>query len=322
MSRSMLYAFDGTWNDDSNPDTWTNVYRLATCLHREHVRYFAGVGSWSDSGGSLMKRLFGGAFGAGLSDIVRGAFSDWRRDRENGVNVIDIIGFSRGAMAAVDFAGKIREFERDARVPAAKRMKLRFLGLFDAVDAIGAPDIDWDPFYHRDLPGGKGRFTRAVHAVALHETRTTFQVVDIPGMDAVVGFIGGHSDIGGGWKKRGLSQYTLQWMYDQAAKAGVRWDRDLKHCSAKADDRLLPHRILAAQFRHQPRHWPEHLQVFSGYPHWRRAFDPSNNTLPYYPLMRQVVVSSRIRSSDKRPVPHAPVTAWEFVDPDGYTKEE
>src|SRR5690606_11107473 len=95
-------------------------------------------------------------------------------------------------------------------------VQLRFLGLFDTVDAIGLPDLDWDPFYHQHPPRGKDGFTRAVHAVALHEARAAFQVRDVRGMDAVVGFIGDHSDIGGGCALRGLSEYALCWMSEQA----------------------------------------------------------------------------------------------------------
>jgi len=318
MTRSMLYAFDGTWNDDSNPAAWTHVYRLATCLYRERARYYPGVGSWSDTRGSLVQRLLGGAFANGLAEIIRNAFTDWLRDRENGVTTVDVIGFSRGAMAAIDFAGKIREYERDKRVPVAKRAKLRFIGLFDTVDAIGLPSIDWDPFYYHALPTGKNAFTHAVHAVALHETRTIFQVVDVPGMDLVMGFIGDHSDIGGGWQHQGLSSTVLKWMYDQAESAGIAWDRSLNHVGGKPDDRLLPHRVQAALFTHQPRTWPRNLTVYPDYPHWSQI---SVDALPYYPLLKQVPDHPRYRLASKQPIPQEPAMRWIFTEADRYTKE-
>lgn len=321
MHRSMLYAFDGTWNDDSEPTAWTNVYRLATCRFRERGRYYPGVGSWADAKGSVLTRLIGGAFGNGLSDIIGAAFRDWLRDREHGVTVIDVIGFSRGAMAAIDFAGKIREFERAHRVPSQQRAQLRFLGLLDTVDAIGLPDVDWDPFYHQHPPTGKLGFARAVHAVALHETRATFQVREVHHMDAVVGFIGDHSDIGGGWRQRGLSEYVLRWMFDQAEIAGVDWDRNLRHVSGRTDDRLLPHRVFTSTYRYQPRCWPKGLTVYPRYPHWRRPCDPIAYCLPHYPLLKQVPDHPRKRRNSKQPLPQTPVMKWVFVDPKGFTLE-
>lgn len=318
MTRSMLYAFDGTWNDDSNPAAWTHVYRLATCLYRERARYYPGVGSWGDTRGSLVQRLLGGAFANGLAEIIRHAFTDWLRDRENGVTTIDVIGFSRGAMAAIDFAGKIREYERDQRVPVAKRAILRFIGLFDTVDAIGLTSIDWDPFYYRTLPTGKNAFAHSVHAVALHETRTAFQVVDVPGMDTVMGFIGDHSDIGGGWRHQGLSCTVLSWMYAQAESAGVEWDRSLDHVCGKADDRLLPHRVLAAVFTHQPRMWPRHLTIYPDYPNWR---EPQLEAVLYYPLLIQVPDHPRYRLGSKQPIAQETAMRWVFADLDRYTKE-
>lgn len=317
----MLYAFDGTWNDDSDPAAWTNVYRLATCRFRERGRYYPGVGSWADTRGSILKRLIGGAFGNGLADIIGTAFRDWLRDRDHGVTVVDVIGFSRGAMAAIDFAGKIREYERAEKIPRHKRAQLRFLGLFDTVDAIGLPDLDWDPFYHQRPPMGKDGFTRSVHAVALHEARAAFQVRDVPGMDAVVGFIGDHSDIGGGWARRGLSEYALRWMYEQAEIGGVDWDRDLDHVSGETDDRLLPHRVVTTTYRYQPRQWPKGLAICPGYPHWQRSFDCATGDLPHYPLLKEVPDQPRKRGKGKQPVPQALATKWIFVDPKAFTAE-
>lgn len=309
--RSMLYAFDGTWNDDSDPATWTNVYRLATCAHREHVRYYAGVGSWRDAQGSLGRRLTGGAFAKGLGRIVNQAVADWRRDRAHGVAIIDVIGFSRGAIAALTFANRIREQEDRDDVKAANRCRLRFLGCFDTVDAIGLPDVDWDPTYAKAPPRRDG-FAHAVHAVALHETRATFQVVDVPGMDAVVGFFGGHSDVGGGLAGRGLSDQSLMWMYDQAAAAGRIWDRDLTHLDPRPDPTSTPYRIRGT-YAHQPRRWPRGMTLF--------PYPGSDATLaglragrfPHFPLLKRVT-DHRPLGRGKQPVPQQSGERWIFVE--------
>lgn len=309
--RAMLYAFDGTWNDDSDPVTWTNVYRLVTCAHREHARYYAGVGSWRDAQGSLARRLSGGAFGKGLARIVSQAVADWERDRAHGVTCVDVIGFSRGAIAALTFAQRIRDRETQMGTKPAERCHLRFLGCFDAVDAIGIPDVDWDPTYAKAPPRRDG-FARAVHAVALHETRATFQVVDVPGMDEVIGFHGSHCDVGGGYADRGLSDQSLVWMYDQAAAAGRIWDRDLSHLDPRPDHTQAPRRIRGA-YAHQPRRWPRGLCLFP-YPGLDATLaDLHTGRFPHYPLLRRVV-DRRIHHRGKQPVPQKIGERWVFVD--------
>jgi hypothetical protein len=41
------------------------------------------------------------------------------------------------------------------------------------------------------------------------------------------GFLGAHSDIGGGYTEGDLPHVSLMWMIDQAEKAGVKFDRNL-----------------------------------------------------------------------------------------------
>jgi hypothetical protein len=314
----MLYAFDGTWNDDTRRERWTNVYKLVTCLHRDAARYYAGVGSWGDC--NACERLIGGAFALGLSDIVRAAIRDWLRDREAGVDTIDILGFSRGCMAAVDFIGKIREWEADHRVPKAQRMRLRFAGMMDAVDAIGLPDADWDPFYYKHLPEGQGGFASAVHAVALHETRRTFQVVPVRGVRETVGFIGNHCDIGGGYLHHGLSDIVLAWLHRRAAQAGVAWDRGIDHLDPRPDERLKPHRVTIFNYAHAPRTWPPGMVFHPGYSSWKKV-DIAAGRIPHYPLLRKVALGKGGALASKQPVGREVEHTWEFIDRKGYTED-
>jgi len=314
--RAMLYAFDGTWNDDSRSERWTNIYKLATCQSRDRARYYAGVGNWNDC--NALEAVFGGAFALGLGDIVRAAVSDWLRDRAAGVDTVDIIGFSRGCVAAIDFANKIREWERDHRVPAAKRTRLRFAGLLDAVDAIGLPPIDWDPFYYKHLPTGAAGFSSAVHAVALHETRRSFQVMDVRGVHETVGFIGNHSDIGGGYRSTGLSDIVLAFIYRKAAAAGVAWDRPLAKLGLKPDETLLPHRVTVFSFAHGPRTWPTGLAFHRGYKRWK-SVNLAAGRLPYFPLLRKVPVAKGGALTSKQPIAREVEYAWEFINREQFT---
>ncbi len=314
--RAMMYAFDGTWNDDSRAERWTNIYKLATCLPRDQARYYAGVGTWGDC--NALERLIGGAFAFGLSDIVRAGIRDWLRDREAGVDTIDVIGFSRGCIAAIDFANKIREWERDHRVPAAKRMRLRFAGLLDAVDAIGMPEVDWDPFYYKHLPEGAAGFATAVHAVALHETRRVFQVVDVRGVTEAVGFIGNHCDIGGGYLHHGLSDIVLAWLYRRAADAGVVWDRSLDHLDPRPDEGLKPHRVTIFNYAHGPRTWPAGMVFHAGYKQWKKV-DLAAGRIPYFPLLKKVAVGKGGALGSKQPIAREVEHTWEFIDRRGFT---
>ncbi|WP_422491715.1 phospholipase effector Tle1 domain-containing protein, partial [Endozoicomonas sp. ALE010] len=68
------------------------------------------------------------------------------------------------------------------------------------------------------------------HAVALNEHRALFPLTSVSPVEGASltsgqiveqGFIGDHSDIGGGWKEGDLSDIPLQWMVQQAESAGV-----------------------------------------------------------------------------------------------------
>jgi hypothetical protein len=112
-------------------------------------------------------------------------------------------------------------------------VNLRFLGVFDTVPQmyVGATDAFWD------FTIGPG-WDRVAHATALHETRQLFPLTtmeaDIFGFGAPAspveefGFIGSHSDLGGGYfydnhgvRMGDLSNVSLNWMLAQATKAGL-----------------------------------------------------------------------------------------------------
>jgi uncharacterized protein (DUF2235 family) len=132
MAKNIVFCADGTWNnpnEDENADQTadpTNVFKLFLCLDgalspeglliadeqekeltsngatRQVSKYLHGVG---DSRNPIRK-LFGGAFGAGLiSRIVRG-YTFISRHYEAGDNIF-IVGFSRGAYTTRALAGLI-----------------------------------------------------------------------------------------------------------------------------------------------------------------------------------------------------------------------
>ena len=225
----LLFAFDGTNNGDPPPgqDDWSNVYKLSRAYADGRVWYMAGVGR-PDAGsgipGGSMDLLDAGSARARvdymLDQLTRVASlpesaSRWLE--------VDVIGFSRGAAMARDFANRVSERIASgtwSRLGACVR--LRFLGLWDTVAQFGAggtQELAWKLSVPADV-------AHAAHAVALNEHRTLFPVESIEGAPAAGtrierGFIGAHSDIGGSYAEGDLSDVALVWMHAQARSAGV-----------------------------------------------------------------------------------------------------
>lgn len=114
MKRIAIFI-DGTWNrpDAVNP---TNVVRLARCVQHydkhgtnQHVIYIPGVGSGeaNTAVGRRLDKVFGGALGWGLMDIIGEAYRNLMFAYEPGDEVM-VFGFSRGAFAARSLVGMIR----------------------------------------------------------------------------------------------------------------------------------------------------------------------------------------------------------------------
>jgi T6SS, Phospholipase effector Tle1-like, catalytic domain len=110
---------------------------------------------------------------------------------------------------------------------------IHFLGVWDTVGALGIPNdlailnlLD-DPkkyaFHDTDLSSS---VLNARHAVALDEERASFTPSLWAGIegDARIKqfwFPGVHSDVGGGYPEKGLSDGALQWMMDEAGQLGL-----------------------------------------------------------------------------------------------------
>ena len=103
-------------------------------------------------------------------------------------------------------------------------LPIRFLGVWDTVGALGAPTpllkwitkpMGWVSFHNTTL--GK-TVHYAYQALALHELRRDFEPAiwtergpATRGIEQVW-FAGAHSDVGGGYEERGLSNESLRWM--------------------------------------------------------------------------------------------------------------
>jgi RHS repeat-associated protein len=259
----VLFAFDGTGN---TVESQTNIHWLADAYddnapildprgrvltNSDKPYYIQGPGTgWVPDGAisfSLRWRI-----NSQLYALDRYVRERWRNDmradpqRYGASNPliipIDIIGFSRGAAMARDFAREVNKRQQDGyyqrdvfylRDDDPRRfcvgLQLRFMGLFDTVLS--------STFNHIDLEIEPNVQTVA-HAVAVNEHRALFPLESIfssasqtssSARRIEAGFLGAHSDIGGGYAGTlpgsdggDLSDIALAWMWDQAAAAGVK----------------------------------------------------------------------------------------------------
>ena len=212
-----LYAFDGTAN---TPEDRTNVTKLSGVYADGSAIYREGVGTnWYSVGWGRVS----GLGGKGRVNQMYGRLQEIYQDDP----MIDIIGFSRGAAQALDFANKIyREGVYDAKRRVRVIPEIRFLGVFDTVGSFGVPGDDDNWRYDLTVPPN---VRRARHAVAANEYRSTFPLSRLWNTskcgenNKIVEkhFRGAHSDIGGGYKDDYLSRAPLQWMWQEMVAAGI-----------------------------------------------------------------------------------------------------
>jgi uncharacterized protein (DUF2235 family) len=254
----VLFAFDGTGNtEQSNTNVWLFADQYADLdrfdIDKEYKGtqfYRPGVGT---QGGLLDNMVTGGGLALKLRkriDEQLESLDRYVRERteyhfqhaDPGTFTasdpllfdIDIVGYSRGAAAARDFANRIAErnaasYYQKLTSKACIDIRLRFLGLFDTVLSV-----HWGSF-ELAIPDA---VMQVAHAVARNEHRGLFELESILGSAASSAgnrlersFVGAHADIGGGYNCAGaecdaargdLSDIALQWMVQQARAAGVK----------------------------------------------------------------------------------------------------
>ncbi|MSO98932.1 MAG: DUF2235 domain-containing protein [Rhodospirillaceae bacterium] len=122
-----------------------------------------------------------------------------------------------------------REFHARYRV---KLPRIRFLGVWDTVGALGLPGrIPFSRRFSKRFQFHDTRLSRIVdhacHAVALDERRKVFATTlfDTAAKEGQaieqVWFPGNHNAVGGGTPVRGLSDTTFAWMMQRATNAGL-----------------------------------------------------------------------------------------------------
>ena len=129
---------------------------------------------------------------------------------------------------------------------SAPLLTIKYLGVWDTVEALGIPDIipgsDWFNREYEYHDSSLDAFVeQARHALAIDEGRKLFPVVrldDVDELNASRGFNssddnapyqerwfpGTHGSVGGGGYIRGLSDDALMWVLSGAKRAGLRLD--------------------------------------------------------------------------------------------------
>ena len=271
--KRLVVCCDGTWNKPDSENV-TNVEKIARTVQTDPaaaggvhqlVYYISGVGA----GSYEADRLLGGAFGFGLFHNVIACYRFLAQNYEPGDEIF-IVGFSRGAYTARSVAGMLAgvglltkvalvqerlpeavHFYQRTPMPEGRPgesvdefkhdhchdAKVRFLGVFDTVGALGVPGFERDaPRFHDVQLSGEVLCAR--QALAIDETRLKFAPTfwEAPESAATaivdprikqVWFEGAHSDIGGGYAQTGLSDTSLLWMAREARAAGLVFDATL-----------------------------------------------------------------------------------------------
>jgi len=118
--------------------------------------------------------------------------------------------------------------------------QVEFLGVWDTVAALGIPNTKIDRIIDWFIPHGFHDFklsesvNHACHALAIDDVRKTFHpVLFEPTQENLqkdpnrkrslqqVWFMGMHTDVGGGYKEKELSDIVLEWMLQNAVKHGL-----------------------------------------------------------------------------------------------------
>ena len=221
----------------------------------EQIRWYdKGVGAhWYD-------RFVGGALGTGLEINILEGYEFLARNYAPGDEVY-VLGFSRGAFTARSLVGLVRncglvtgsfvgqkaaiaygiyrtrgdgpdsKTARAFRAQCSRDVRIHFLGVWDTVGVLGIPlnvlagfNADFYQFHDTKL---SGIVDRAYHAIALDEHRKDYDVCLWDPTEETTQtleqrwFVGAHSDVGGGYSDRQLSDITLRWMQEKAIEAGL-----------------------------------------------------------------------------------------------------
>jgi uncharacterized protein (DUF2235 family) len=173
----------------------------------------------------------------------------------------------RHGMTADEFRARYARRDHDGQ---PLRPRIRLLGVWDTVDAVGLPFRLAD-FWNSVIWQFKFKTTtlsdivdKGCHALALNDDRGSFRPVlwnepaDSPNTHIEqVWFAGAHSNVGGGYPQQGMSLVALDWMMAKAEAEGLRFNAvargQFRTQHAFADRLYNPRAGLGTFYRWKPR---------------------------------------------------------------------
>lgn len=260
MKKNIVIFSDGT-GQKGGIGSNTNVYKLFNMIEDRTQRQIA----FYDPGlGTDWRKVTGAIAGSGISKNILDCY-EFLFENFEAEDDIYLFGFSRGAATVRSLTGFLHLFgilprsrkdlihqafriykienhsKRNERAKAfiAKHhtmwAKVKFLGVFDTVAALGLP-IPWlsvlldrltpYKFHSFDLSDS---VVYARQALSIDEERKTFAPVfwdrlaspKPAGRMKQVWFCGVHTDVGGGYAEDDLSNISLRWMIKEATEKGL-----------------------------------------------------------------------------------------------------
>ena len=196
-----------------------NIDNEAMSIPGQKSLYYPGVGTR----GNFFKRLFRSMFASLAPDVILKEITDDLEATWEPGDTLYVFGFSRGAAIARILCSQLA---KDTRFPG---IQVEFLGVYDTVAAFGIPNLDSDEKPVSDVLFENNAISpvikNAVHLVALDENRKAFRptLMDKDPRVKEVWYPGVHSDVGGGYYIRGLSDIALLYMIIEAELHGLKF---------------------------------------------------------------------------------------------------
>lgn len=264
MKRIAIFA-DGTWNSPEKGEV-TNVLQIARAVRPvgngvEQVAFY----DWGV--GTDRKEMTGGISGEGIDKNIMDCYRFLVHNYHSGdklyffgfsrgaYTVRSLAGFIRNCgLLKRQHAGQIpaayRLYRKRSKLSgpdeaeavqfrkdfaAANITPIEFVGVWDTVGALGIPMPFWGTLGEREFLFHDTEPSKIVqharHAVSIDENREDFKPTlwsEKPHLDLKqVWFAGVHSDVGGGYPERGLSQCACQWMIKETHKFGLQFEPHL-----------------------------------------------------------------------------------------------
>jgi len=242
--KKILICIDGTGNDPSDAvqdeekdgqledDNISNVLKLhllaggglgdAQPNPGQMSFYYSGVGTR----GTIFRRALSSAFAKLEPGRIRKAAYEDLCARYEPDDEIYIFGFSRGAAIARMLAAQIST-EGLLLKQGRRNVNIAMLGVWDTVASFGRPNLNDSEQPISDVVFENGTIAQNIleahHLVAVDETRLAFRPTLMNASDRVheVWFPGVHSDVGGGYRRDGLSDVALTFMLEKATAHGI-----------------------------------------------------------------------------------------------------